>query len=195
MELLGIWRTPLRLPVMMRPLVNSPPFRISGTFLTSAITLSERSALLNSGFMNMTVPVKVFPVSASTENSSGWPCLIREESADETVTVRLSSRLSTIRKIGLPAAASLARSPTLTSRRAMTPSIGEVTIALSCRAFVWRNSPPATPSWACAASTRAWAASASEPASSTACRVARPDSFSLSMRSRSRSARVAATPA
>ena len=91
----GTWTTPSRTPVMMRPLMKRPPFRTGGSFLTSAMTLTERSASLTEGLMNFTFPVKARPGKASVVKCRDCPVCRAAISVDGTETVRLSTRLST----------------------------------------------------------------------------------------------------
>ena len=88
-----------------------------------------------------------------------------------TVTVRSSSRLSTMRNIGLLPPMFSTRSPTFTLRSATTPSIGAW-----MDDFASRASPVRT--CARAARVAASAASSADVASSSACCVMRPYSFS-----------------
>ena len=89
---------------MMRPLTKRPPFSAPSAFGTSATTLAERLASSTAGLMNMTLPVKVRPGTASVVNSSRWPTRTPDSCDVGTFTVRSSSRLSTMRNIGSAAA-------------------------------------------------------------------------------------------
>src|SRR3972149_5928968 len=93
--------------------------------LPAATIFAARLAASTAGLMNMTLPTKVRPGTASVVNSSGCPMRMPERFEDGTSTVRSSSRLSTIRNMGSLLPMFSTRSPTLMLRSATMPFIGE----------------------------------------------------------------------
>ncbi|KAG1080514.1 hypothetical protein G6F40_015848 [Rhizopus arrhizus] len=77
------------------------------------------------GAMRSTVPVKLWPGSASATSVTGWPARKVASSRSGTLSVASSRELSTMRKIGVLICTKL---PVLIERDAMTPEIGATTV-------------------------------------------------------------------
>ncbi|KAG1251574.1 hypothetical protein G6F68_012210 [Rhizopus microsporus] len=75
--------------------------------------------------MRSTVPVKLWPGSASATSVTGWPARKVASSRSGTLSVASSRELSTMRKIGVLICTKL---PVLIERDAMTPEIGATTV-------------------------------------------------------------------
>jgi hypothetical protein len=116
-------------------------------------------------------------------------------SFEGTFIVRFRRRLSTILNIILVVPTSPARSPTLTARRATTPSMGDRIRAFERRVSPCRKSSSAALICAFAALTLAWAAAFAVSASSRFCCVMSPNSRRFLLRSYSRKVRREAVSA